>query len=581
MTIKSKKIFGDIPQILSNLSPWWLRYALGIVGDSSGALIYSYLAGFLLGSMTIAGRAKDMSLLIGKIPLYSGLLIGGALGLGIFRYFRASSVELGDAALRRVLLHHMLHLPIKTQQKTHSGNWIALLVSDSGNAIKACDQALGLVLTVLVSSFGAIAYIFSKSVSMGWATLGAALISLICNGAFTPWLRKMNQSKRNAIGSMTESLTDLLAGHTTIRANNLTGFFKERYLHSLEDMFYWSRKISVLSIISSTPAELSKFLIDGGIMASGVLLLSAGKLSSNELMICWSLGTGVGFTMRRIGQSYVDLQARLASADRVALVLKESVSQYGRETTPLDKEKAIELSDIHFSYTQGKPLFQGVSMTVNKGEKVAFVGGSGGGKTTAVALMLRFYDTDSGLVRVFGRDVKDYTAPALSGLFAYVPQLPHMFDATIYENIAFGNTSATREQVELAVKQGYVDEFIGALPEGYDTKVGERGVQLSGGQRQRIAIARAFLKNAPILLLDEATASLDSNSEKQIQEALKELIQGRTIIMVAHRLSTTTSADNLYVLEEGEIVEKGSHEELLALNGKYAMLWNTQMEITY
>jgi len=237
----------------------------------------------------------------------------------------------------------------------------------------------------------------------------------------------------------------------------------------------------------------------------------------------------------------------------------------------------VEFSHISFQHNdQKEPLFSDFSLEIPAGKSVGLVGVSGSGKTTLTKLLLRFDDVMRGAIFIDGQDVRDVTQESLRQAIAYVPQESTLFHRSVYENIAYGKPSATREEVERAAKLANADDFIKSMPEGYDTMVGERGVRLSGGQRQRIAIARAILKDAPILVLDEATSALDSESEALIQEALDNLMKGRTSIVIAHRLSTIAGLDEIVVLDDGKIVEQGTHQELLDKGGEYEKLWSRQ-----
>ena len=247
------------------------------------------------------------------------------------------------------------------------------------------------------------------------------------------------------------------------------------------------------------------------------------------------------------------------------------------DTALVVKKGVVEFSHIKYKHQEQKtPLFDDFDLKIPAGKTVGLVGVSGSGKTSLTKLLLRFDDVSSGAIYIDGKDIRDVTQKSLREAIAYVPQESSLFHRSIFENIAYGKTDATFEEVERAAKLANADDFIRELPNGYDTLVGERGVKLSGGQRQRIAIARAILKDAPILVLDEATSALDSESEAVIQEALANLMKGRTSIVVAHRLSTIAGLDEIVVLSEGEIVEKGSHHELLKTGGEYEKLWSRQ-----
>ena len=235
----------------------------------------------------------------------------------------------------------------------------------------------------------------------------------------------------------------------------------------------------------------------------------------------------------------------------------------------------IEFSDVSFRYNDGADVLNHLSVTVEKGESVAIVGPSGGGKTTMVSLIPRFYDVNSGAVRIDGKDVRDVTLRSLRKCIGIVQQDVYLFNGTVAENIAYGNPSATREDVVKAATAAGVNEFVDKMSDGYDTVVGERGVKLSGGQKQRISIARLFLKNPPILILDEATSALDNESERMVQKSLDRLAEGRTTLTIAHRLTTIKNAERILVLTENGIAEDGNHKELMERGGIYANLYRT------
>jgi len=238
----------------------------------------------------------------------------------------------------------------------------------------------------------------------------------------------------------------------------------------------------------------------------------------------------------------------------------------------------LQFEDVHFSYRAGTPVLRGMSFVAERGKLTALVGASGGGKSTVFNLILRFYDVDCGRIAIDGQNIADVSRRSLRQHIAYVGQIVHLFRGSIRDNIALGKIGASEAEIVAAAKAAHAHDFILGFPAGYDAPVGEHGLQLSGGQRQRIAVARALIRNAPIILLDEATASLDSESERAVQEAIGELCKGRTTLVIAHRLSTIMHADCIHVVEDGLIVESGRHEDLLRKGGRYASFYRLQLK---
>lgn len=309
-----------------------------------------------------------------------------------------------------------------------------------------------------------------------------------------------------------------------------------------------------------------------------IVLWFNGQISLGTIVLAYSYSSIVFDSIWNLGKQMSKISKSFSNASEMVEIIDMPVEIIDAKVTEKSQIKNGEIvfDDVSFSYNQGAPVLSRFDLSITPGEKVGIIGTSGAGKTTITKLLLRFADVDGGAIRIDGQDIRSLTQDDLRQSVAYVPQDPVLFHRTLSENIAYGKPKAKQEEIEYAAKLAHAHDFIKGLHKGYTTLVGERGVKLSGGERQRVAIARAILKNAPILILDEATSSLDSVSESYIKDALDILMQGRTTIVIAHRLSTIEKMDRIIVMEEGKIVEEGSHKALLAKKGAYANFWKHQ-----
>ena len=356
--------------------------------------------------------------------------------------------------------------------------------------------------------------------------------------------------------------------HETFNQSN-QDFHEKRYRS-------WRMAINYQDTIGFLP-----LLFTSGVTMYAIYLASIGSMSIGSVVLVFLLGNNFGDQIWRINRTVKDFVSMISDCIESIEIIeqKPSVQDILNPPTFIPTSGEINFKNIDFTYPEGDHVFDNFSLKIPHNQSIGIVGKSGSGKTTITKLLLRLYDLDSGEITFDSSAIEKIRQSDLRKFIAYVPQDTILFHRTIYENIAYGNLHATKQEVYHAAKMAHVDEFVTEFSDGYETMVGERGVKLSGGQRQRIGIARAMLKkNAPVLIMDEATSSLDTLSEKYIQESFESLSQGRTTIVIAHRLSTIQKMDRILVLDNGKIVEDGSHRELIQMNGHYAELWNSQID---
>lgn len=440
------------------------------------------------------------------------------------------------------------------------------------------DQIMWSLTMIVISLVGVLIIFYTRNPLIALLLGGWSVVFVLANIVISVWKLKYDTRRSELDSEATGVLSDALSNMVTIK--QFSG--KAYELGVFERVMRRWQKAQTLSWnlgnINETVQALLMIFLETACLYYAVRFYAEGTLTIGDLALIQIALFALFEKLWDFGRVIRHLYEGFADAKEMADILHapfEVEDKSGAKKLKV-KQGSIVFDDVSFSYNPARPVLDHFTLTITADEKVAFVGSSGAGKSTIIKVLLRFFDVKGGRILIDGQDIAKVTQESLREAIAVVPQDPILFHRSLMENIRYGRRSATDDEVIDAAKKAHCHEFISQLPQGYATLVGERGVKLSGGERQRIAIARAILKNAPILILDEATSSLDSESEALIQDALKELMRGKTVIVIAHRLSTIMQMDRIVVIEKGTVTDSGKHAELIKKQGTYSRLWSIQ-----
>ena len=502
-------------------------------------------------------------------------IVGAYLLKGLGGYF--SSYLMADVGQRVVRdLRNRLHAHMLSQSagffaRRSTGQLLSRLTSDVGQVQHVVAETIGDLLQESLALVGYGFLLFYYDARLALVCITGAPIIVYPLAQLGRRLRKTSRRSQEALEQLSHVAGESFAGHRIVKAFGAEARESDRFSAASSQLYRTSMTVtSIVSILPPLMELLGGFAIAGALYY-GSREIAAGRLTTGEFTAFIAALLLMYGPVKKLSRVNASLQQAIAAAERVFEILDrhtEVVEKPG--AAPLAPfRRTLELDQVVFAYDDGhgRPILRGVSFTAQAGQMIAIVGRSGAGKTTLVNLIPRFYDVTSGAIRIDGVDVRDVTLASLRAQIGIVTQETVLFDDTIARNIAYGRPDAPPEAIEAAARAAHAHEFIQGLPEGYQTTIGERGQRLSGGQRQRLAIARALLKDSPLLILDEATSSLDTESEQLVQEALANLMKNRTSFVIAHRLSTIRRADAIVVMDRGRIVEVGRHDELLARSG--------------
>jgi len=506
-------------------------------------------------------------------------LVGLLLAQSVFSFGRIVFFERvaqrSLASLRAAMYNHLVSLPLPFFHEKRIGELTNRLQSDIGVLQETFTSTLAEFIRQVVIIVGGIALLVYQSPSLtGFMLLVLPLVVLL-GVFFGSKIRRYAKEVQTASAESNTVVDETLSAVATVKAYTQEGTEKARYRSALE-------RVSALGIRGGIlRGAFSSFIILGlfgalvAVIWKGASLIASGEMASGQLFSFVIYSGFIGGSVGGLADVYSRLQRAMGATEAIMAMLDEQPETSGQMPATADTEptgstdEAVRFADVHFAYPTRPdvPVLRGLNLILREGQQLALVGSSGAGKSTVVQLLYRFHDPQQGQLLVQGRDAREWPLEALRGRMAWVPQDVVLFGRSILENIRYGRPEASDDDVRRAAEDANAWEFIERFPEGWHTQVGERGVQLSGGQRQRIAIARAMLRDPKLLVLDEATSSLDPESESLVQSALETLMKGRTSLVIAHRLSTVRHADVIAFLHEGEIAELGSHDELMKLEG--------------
>lgn len=563
------------------VKPYWIRALVGILLCIPIGALDSVVALALKPYMDLVLVDKT-----DRSPAYIPLLIVAFTTVQGFLNYAATYLNTWvgtkiNQDLKRALFKKLLSLEIAFYDKNNSGYIMQRFSGDADMACTGLLDNLKVFISRLFSSLSLICVLVYNS----WQLSIIAIVVLGC--ALLPLASVKRRIKFIVLRNVTEAskvftnYNETYSGAKTIYSYNLQQKIYDKFDNTLRTIFKLTMKM-VQRTAWMTP--LMHIIISvgiGGVIGYGSYLIVNGSITSGNFVSFITALVMLYSPIKGIGKNFNSVQISFLAIERVMDILDMDPSVKDRTDAKALKqiEKGITFDDVTFEYVPGTPVLKNVSLNVRAGSTVAVVGNSGGGKTTLVNLLPRFYDVKSGAVKIDGQDIRSLTMESLRDKIAVVFQDNFLFEGTIRDNITLGKENASDKEIAEALKMAYLDDFVAGLENGVDTEIGERGALLSGGQRQRLAIARAFIKNAPIVILDEATSALDNKSEAVVQKAIDNLMQDRTVFVIAHRLSTVQNADKIVVVNDGRIVEEGSHEELLAIdNGAYKALYNAQFK---
>lgn len=578
---KSRLSANEIQRLLSYLRAYRKRGAAAVISLLFGAilgLVFPWVMQNLVDTVLRHGDLKELN----RIAILLGATF---LARAAFNYLQSYLLAfIGERIvtdIRRQVYNHLQQLSLRFYTNRRVGEILSRLASDVTLVRAALTNNLASLLSQMLIFIGSIVLMLALNWRLTMIILGIAPVIVIFAVLFGGRLRRMSTEVQDRLANSNALAQEALNGVRVVKAFSREQYEAERYNHEVERTFDATLYLARVRSAYGPIITLLAFLALTGIVWFGGHEVLANRLTGGALVAFLVYGANIGGALGAYAGIYASLQEAAGASRRIFELIDEPLDIADSPSAvalPTVKGR-IKFEDISFEYIPGSRVLHHISFEIQPGEVLALVGPSGAGKTTLFNLIPRFYDPSAGRLLIDNQDVAKVTLLSLRSQIGLVPQESILFSGSICDNLRYGKLDATDDELDEAARAANAEEFILRLPQGYNTPVGEHGAKLSGGQKQRIAIARALLKDPRILLLDEATSSLDSESEGLVQQALERLMKGRTTVIIAHRLSTIQKADRIVVLDDGHLVELGSHTELMALDGLYARLYKLQFKI--